>query len=160
MLEIIELKDTHKHFVNSLVTASWGSNILVTKGKVYKAHTLPGFIAMVDNIPQGLAIYAIENNECQIVSLDSLKEGIGIGSGLIKSVRKIAKDSKCNRLWLITTNDNTKALRFYQKRGFSLKALYANALEKSRKIKPEIPYLGIEGIPLRDEIELEMILSE
>lgn len=63
------------------------------------------------------------------------------------------------RLWLITTNDNMEALRFYQKRGFILSALYPNALEESRKLKPEIPEVGLEGIPLRDEIELEFKLN-
>ena len=60
---------------------------------------------------------------------------------------------------MITTNDNLNALRFYQKRGFVLAALYPNALVQSRKLKPEIPETGIGGLPLRDEIELEMKLD-
>ncbi|MGW8250920.1 MAG: GNAT family N-acetyltransferase, partial [Anaerolineales bacterium] len=59
---------------------------------------------------------------------------------------------------LITTNDNLPALRFYQKRGFHLVALYPNALAESRRLKPEIPFKGLDGIPLRDEIELEMLI--
>jgi hypothetical protein len=59
---------------------------------------------------------------------------------------------------LITTNDNVAALRFYQKRGFTLAALHKNALEQSRRLKPQIPLLGLDGIPLRDEIELEIFL--
>jgi hypothetical protein len=61
-------------------------------------------------------------------------------------------------MWLITTNDNMAALRFWQKRGFMLVAVYTNALEQSRKLKPEIPLIGLDGIPLRDEIELELLL--
>jgi hypothetical protein len=52
------------------------------------------------------------------------------------------------------------ALRFYQKRGFVLVALHRNALELSRKLKPEISLIGNAGIPLRDEIELEIMLDE
>jgi len=37
--------------------------------------------------------------------------------------------------------------------------LNRNALEVSRKLKPEIPQIGYDGIPLRDEVELEMILD-
>jgi hypothetical protein len=59
---------------------------------------------------------------------------------------------------LITTNDNTAALRFWQKRGFKLLRVHRNAVEKSRKLKPEIPLTGNDGIPIRDEIELEMML--
>jgi hypothetical protein len=36
--------------------------------------------------------------------------------------------------------------------------LYCNALDHARKIKPEIPLIGMDGIPLKHEIELEMIL--
>jgi hypothetical protein len=32
-------------------------------------------------------------------------------------------------------------------------------MEKSRLLKPEIPLIGNDGIPIRDEIELEMILA-
>jgi hypothetical protein len=66
----------------------------------------------------------------------------------------------CTRLWLITTNDNLHALRFYQKRGFMLVAVHRNAVEQSRKLKPEIPLYGKDGIPIRDEIELEMLLNQ
>ncbi len=52
------------------------------------------------------------------------------------------------------------ALRFYQKRGFVLVAIHRDALDISRKLKPEIPLIGNDGIPLRDEIELEMILND
>ena len=54
------------------------------------------------------------------------------------------------------SNDNPPALRFYQKRGFALVAVHANAVERSRQIKPEIPLIGRGGIPIRDEIELEL----
>jgi RimJ/RimL family protein N-acetyltransferase len=78
---------------------------------------------------------------------------------LIDTAKQRARQAGCQRLWLITTNDNLTALRFYQKRGFTLAALHRNALKQSRKIKPEIPLVGNHGIPLRDEIELEMILD-
>jgi RimJ/RimL family protein N-acetyltransferase len=85
-------------------------------------------------------------------------EGIGVGTALIAAVRTIAVRSKCRRVWVITTNDNLQALRFYQRKGFSLVALHRKALDQSRKLKPEIPLIGLDGIPLRDELELEMLL--
>jgi ribosomal protein S18 acetylase RimI-like enzyme len=100
----------------------------------------------------GLLTYRIENDECQIVTLDSLEEGIGVGSSLIDAVKSAAVSERCRRIWLISTNDNTPALRFYQRRGFMLAALYRNELEHSRELKPEIPSIS------RDEIELEMVL--
>jgi DNA-3-methyladenine glycosylase I len=93
---------------------------------------------------------------CEIVTLDSMNAGAGVGSALIETVRETARQSGCQRLWLVTTNDNLNALRFYQKRGLRLVALRPNAIEESRRIKPQIPLIGNDGIPLRDEIELEI----
>ncbi|MFP3471139.1 GNAT family N-acetyltransferase, partial [Micrococcus sp. SIMBA_144] len=67
--------------------------------------------------------------------------------------------SGCSRITLITTNDNLAALKFYQKRGFVMTAIHRNAVEKARKIKPEIPLIGNDGIPIRDEIQLEKAVT-
>jgi hypothetical protein len=57
---------------------------------------------------------------------------------------------------VVTTNDNTDALRFYQQRGFTLAGLRPGAVTDSRtRLKPEIPPVGEHGIPLRDEVLLE-----
>ena len=93
-----------------------------------------------------------------MVTFNSTVEGQGIGTALLEAVKLAAVEAGCNRLWVITTNDNWPALRYYQKRGFRLRAVYPDALDHSRKLKPEIPLFGLEGIPLRDEIELEMRL--
>jgi hypothetical protein len=63
------------------------------------------------------------------------------------------------RLWLVTTNDNVDALRFYQRRGFRLAELRPEAVTLSRRaLKPEIPMVGAHGIELRDELELDLEL--
>ena len=72
--------------------------------------------------------------------------------------RQAAREAGCGRVWLITTNDNLRALRFYQRRGFRLVAVHPDALERSRELKPSIPEIGLDGIPLRDELELELTL--
>jgi ribosomal protein S18 acetylase RimI-like enzyme len=43
---------------------------------------------------------------------------------------------------LITTNDNLRAIGFYQRLGYQLVNVYPNAVEKSRKIKSEIPLIA------------------
>ena len=94
----------------------------------------------------------------EILSLDSLREQTGIGTALLNAATEKAKSGGLERIMLITTNDNLPALRFYQKRGFDLVRIRRNALEQARKIKPEIPMTGMDGIPLKHEIELELIL--
>jgi ribosomal protein S18 acetylase RimI-like enzyme len=105
-----------------------------------------------------LITYRVEGDVCEIITLNSLVEGRGIGTALVQAVREAAVEAGCRRLWLITTNDNLTALRFWQKRGFSLVRVYRNAVTDSRRLKPEIPLTGEHGIPIRDEIELEIIL--
>ena len=155
-IEAITEKD--REWVRSLLHERWGSSNIVTRGRVHQADVLPGFIAYPEGQPKGLITYQIEKGECEIISLDSLESGRGIGSGLIRSIIDLARFENCKRVWLITTNDNTNALRFYQMLGFELVAIYRNTINAHRKLKPEIPVIGNDGIPVRDEIELEMKL--
>ena len=130
----------------------------MSKGRMFDPSELEGFAAVADEKVVGLVTFRVERDECEVVTLNSLSEGTGTGSSLLNAVRDTAIKARCRRLWLITTNDNLSALRFYQKWGLRITAIYPNALERSRMLKPEIPLLGKEGIPIRDEIELEMIL--
>jgi DNA-3-methyladenine glycosylase I len=158
MFTIRPAEKEDRNWVAQFLDDQWGSTRIVTRGQVYLAHLLPGFIAMQGEERIGLITYRFEEAECEIITINSMIEGEGIGSALIESVKQAVIPEGCKRIWLITTNDNMRALRFYQKRGFTLATLYPNALEQSRKLKPEIPLFGIDGIPLRDEIELEMRL--
>jgi GNAT superfamily N-acetyltransferase len=150
-------KEDH-NWVVSLLTVQWGSARIVTHGKVFQADQLPGFIAIQNDKPVGLITYRIDGKECEIGSINSLVEKIGIGTALVQAVRAVVQKAGCCRLWLITTNANTDALHFWKKRGFVLAAVYLGAVEHSRKLKPEIPLLEDNGIPIRDEIELELLL--
>ena len=156
--QIRPLNESDHDWVAGFLVEHWGSSKMATKGKTYDADRLPGFVAIQENKSVGLITYRIDGNQCEIGSLNSLVESAGIGTALINAVKDAADAAGCKRLWLITTNDNTAALNFYQKRGFILAALCTNAIEKSRKLKPEIPITGNNGIPLRDEIELELLL--
>jgi GNAT superfamily N-acetyltransferase len=147
-----------KESVSQLITEEFGAARMVTRGRLVDTAACPGFMAWQREAPIGVATYEIVGDACEIVVLLSRVEGIGVGSALIDAVREVAEEAGCQRLWLITTNDNMHALRFYQKRGFRLVAIYPNALEQSRRLKPEIPLIGFDGIPLRDEIELEIRL--
>lgn len=156
--EIKPLDQNTRNAAVNLITDHWGSNIIVSKGKIHLAENLDGFTASDEHGIKGLITYGIAGGECEIVSLDSLYENIGIGSTLIDKVVEKAKEKNLKRVWLITTNDNTHAIRFYQKRGFNIAAIHLNAIEKSRKIKPQIPLYGCDDIPIRHEIEFEKLL--
>jgi N-acetylglutamate synthase-like GNAT family acetyltransferase len=137
----------------------WGSDEMVTRGRVYRPEQLEGFVVEEQGAWLGLLTFAVEDRECEITSLDSLREGTGIGSALIQKTLAEARARGCTRLFLITTNDNLHALGFYQRRGFEIVTVYRGAVNQSRKIKPGIPLVGMNSIPLRDEIELEIALK-
>jgi ribosomal protein S18 acetylase RimI-like enzyme len=154
-INVRSIYDADKTWINRILTDRWGSTTIITRGVLHAANELSGFIAVEENVPVGLLTYRFDAGACEIVSLDSLSDGRGIGSSLLKSVEQSAKEKRCNRIWLITTNDNLHALRFYQRRGYVLVAVHRDAMERSRQLKPQIPIVGKDSIPLRDEIELE-----
>lgn len=158
MLEAKPVDIKMRKAVIDLMRENWGGTTIVSNGKIHSADNLPGFAVSEHQQLKGLITYSIQNNECEIVSLDSLAEKQGIGTLLINTVVEEARIHKCRRVWLITTNDNTSAMRFYQKRGFSFAGIYMNAVQESRKIKPQIPLYGIDDIPILHEIEFEKIL--
>ena len=145
-------------WIDELMRSRYAAEILVTRGHTHLPSSLPGFIAIVQGARAGLITLRFNNDDCEVISLDSLQESRGVGTALTCKALEAASSKGCRRLWLITTNDNLRALGFYQKRGFSLVAVHRNALETTRRIKPTLPLWGMDGIPLRDEIELEMEL--
>jgi ribosomal protein S18 acetylase RimI-like enzyme len=141
-----------------VLTRSWGSTQVVSRGRLHDASELPGLVAGFDDERIGLLTWSVEGDECEVVTLDSLVERRGIGRALLEAATEEAVALGCRRLWLITTNDNLPALRFYQRLGWDLVALHRGAVDEARRLKPEIPAVGLDGIALRHELELELPL--
>lgn len=152
-IRAVREKDREK--IRKFIRKHWGSEKVISRKKIYYPEKLPGFVAIKNNQYLGLITYFIKKDYCEIITINSLLRRKGIGTALIKAVKKLAKKSKCKRIWLVTTNDNLEALRFYQKRGFFIKAIYPDIIKSYRKLKP-IPLIGKNGIFIRDEIELEL----
>jgi ribosomal protein S18 acetylase RimI-like enzyme len=153
--DIRDLTPEDKHWVQRVLVQYWGSTTQITKGKKYQADELPGLVAQRDGSEVGLLTYHIEDGACEIITHNSMAGHGGIGSCLLDAVRNKARELGCKRLWLITTNDNTPALRFYQRRDFEIVGFHRNAVMEARKLKPEIPNIGFDGIPIKHEIEME-----
>ena len=157
--QVRPLTTEDREWVRQFTMEHWGDTLVVAHGKVYHPETLPGFVAVLKENRVGLLTYVLEEEQCEIVTLDSTRLEIGIGTRLIQAIMQVAQAAGCKRLWLITTNDNLHALRFYQKRGFRLVAVHCNAVDAARQLKPLISLIGNDQIPLHDEIELEMLLE-
>lgn len=163
LFHIRPLVTQDRNWVAHFLDDHWGSTKIVSRGKAYYGHLLPGFTAELDNAPDdappaGLITYNIEGEDCEIITLDDKQPGLGVGEALLEIVKADAIEAGCKRMWLILTNDNLDGLRFYQQLGYELVAVHRNALAAARKLKPQIPLVGKHDIPLRDEIELELPL--
>jgi ribosomal protein S18 acetylase RimI-like enzyme len=136
----------------------WGSTLVARRGELVDAATLPALVAALDRSPVGLATYSTVDGDWEIVSIHTEVHRVGVGSALLTAIENLAETAGGRRVWLVTTNDNTGALRFYQKAGYDLVALHRDAVTVARaRLKPEIP-TQIDGIELRHELELERLL--
>jgi GNAT superfamily N-acetyltransferase len=145
--------------IHQAVEALWGSPILVVHLKQYNCDELPGLAAFLEGDLAGFLHYEIKEDACEILTLAALTEGQGIGTALISAIEKYAAERHCNRILVATTNDNLHAIKFYQHRGFQLKEVFWGRINLARRMKPSIPTIGENGIPIQDEILLEKDLA-
>ena len=132
---------------------------IVSRGRLTEdASTLGGFVAERAGTKVGYALVRIDQDELEVVALEALTRRQGVGTALLAAVADDAQNAGCARVWLITTNDNLDAMRFYQRRGWDLVALHRDAVTAGRQLKPEIPEVGDYGLPIRHELEFELLL--
>jgi len=146
--------------VTAFIAGEWHGTDMRIRGEVIDMTAADGFVWLEPGgaAIRGLVTYSIRDRVCEITSLDSKCENRGVGTALVELVKEAARAQGCERLQLITTNDNVKAMRFYQKRGFELAGVNLGAIDRARALKPEIPLIGQNGIPIKHEIEFMMTL--
>jgi GNAT superfamily N-acetyltransferase len=144
--------------VEQLILERWGDTKVVGRRGVWVPADLPGFAAFEAGRCVGLVTYELGGEACEIVTIDALEEGKGIGTALLGAVTQAARDAGCSLVQLLTTNNNVRALAFYQKRGFRLVGLVPGAIDEERSLKPSIPLVDAAGLPIRDELHLELEL--
>jgi 2-oxo-4-hydroxy-4-carboxy--5-ureidoimidazoline (OHCU) decarboxylase/GNAT superfamily N-acetyltransferase len=116
-----------------------------------------GIIAERDGRPVALLTVHESERGLEVLTLHSEVEGIGAGSRLLETALRVAVASDAPRLWLVTTNDNLPAIRWYLRRGMRVVAVHPNGVETDRALKPQIPAVNPRnGIPIRDYVELEL----
>ncbi len=154
-----DLEDAERRWLAERLCSGWGGVGIARRGELRDACVLPALVAERDGEPVGVLTYEVVGGHLEIVTIEAFVAGTGVGSALIAAAAEIGQRLGCRRLWLITTNDNVRALRFYQRRGLRLVEVYPGAVEVARSMKPSIPLIGQDGIEICDEIELEMVLG-
>jgi GNAT superfamily N-acetyltransferase len=158
-LQITPIEERDREWVSEITYQRWGAEYVVVHGAVYFPWKLKGFLAR-NGLDEklGLITYTLDGSDCEIITLDSFVESQGVGRELLARVIRKAEQVDCSRVYLTTTNDNQRGIAFYRRNGFRLAAVHPGAVERARKLKPSIPMLSPTGIPIRDELEFELLL--
>ncbi len=132
-----------------------GGRLQARRDEVVDVLDASGFVAEHNGEPIGILTYAGRNDGTEILYVETTARQRGVGSALIQALVRLVGTKQ--RIWVVTTNDNLDALRFYQRRGFAFREVRVGAVDRAREtIKPLLPLVGDYGIPLRDEVELEL----
>ncbi|HEX5203586.1 MAG TPA: GNAT family N-acetyltransferase [Actinoplanes sp.] len=140
--------------ITEVLLRSWGSTTVVAHGVRYDAADLPALVAERAGRVAGILTYAIGVDGFEVVTLDAVERYAGVGTALLDAASEVASANGLERIWLITTNDNVDALRFYQRRGMRIVGVNPGAVDEARMLKPAIPLAGAHGIEIHDEIVL------
>jgi ribosomal protein S18 acetylase RimI-like enzyme len=160
VVEVRPLADADRAWSIEVETESWGEPVVARKGELVDLDGLPGFVAVIEDDRVGLATYAVRGDECELVTITSLEEGRGVGRALLEAVREAAEEAGCRRVWLVTTNNNTRAFHVFQRFGFDLCAFRRNGVDELRRtVKPSISERDEDGVPIAHELELELLLG-
>ena len=153
------LTPADKPAVMALLVREWGAVEVaaLSIGGVIDASELPGWLAESDDEVVGMLTYLVREEVAELVTINAFTGG-GVGAALVAALVEECRARGIRGIHVTTTNDNMRALRFYQRAGFRLAALRVDVMTEVRKLKPEIPSHGFDGIPIRDEIELTMEL--
>ncbi|HET8672035.1 MAG TPA: GNAT family N-acetyltransferase, partial [Thermoleophilaceae bacterium] len=130
-MEVRPLRDDERSWLAERLRESWGSHRVVSRGRLRDASKLDALVCEGDGERLGAATLEFRDGDCELVTLDAFDQGRGAGSALLAAAADEARTKGCGRLWLVTTNDNLRALRFYQRRGLRLAALHAGGSDEA-----------------------------
>lgn len=152
------MADRDRPWVEGVIAQQWGLPVVSVSG-VHDPSAYPGFIFEMDGRPVGAVTYSISGDACEVVTLNSGISGRGIGRALMAEAAKAARAAGCRRLWLVTTNDNIRAIDFYQRFGMDLVRVHRHFVDEVRRHKPGVEVAEGDGvIPFRHALEFELLL--
>ena len=153
------LTPADRPWARATLERGWGATAVARLGELVEAVELPGFVAVEGAEPVGLLTYLERADGVEVVTIQALTPGRGIGRALMDAVHAHAVAGGAPRVWLTTTNDNVRAFGFYQRWGMDLRRVIRDGVAESRRVKPSIPAAGAGGIPIRHELEFERVIE-
>jgi len=147
---------TDRTHIAELADYFWGEVEVKCFGRSYQVDVLPAFVACDGDEIAGVAVYTREGEAVNLVMLNVLPQwqGRGTARDLIVAVAEVARAEGAGRLIVATTNDDLLALGLYQRLGFTITGVrVGELLEHHGGVE-----LGFAGTPVRDEIQMELLL--
>lgn len=146
---------TDRAFLDELLRLRWSGGALMLRGKIVHPKDVEALAAYHDGRLAGVATWRLEGPVIYLATLNNITEQRGVGVALLDAMMNLGRQKGSALLRVIVTNDNLNALGFYQRRGFRIIAVHPGAIDTIRALLPNIPTMGANRIPIRDEIELE-----
>lgn len=160
-VQLVARTQEHDAFVREELHRHWHGTQIWSRGIRYDADKIPAIVAVRNQEPVGLLTYEFLSggSQCEVVTLSTRDENRGIAASLLERAEDIARAAGSWRIFLTTTNDNLRAIGVYQKRGWTFAALHKGIVDLARERVPHIPRIGLNGLPVRDELEFELWLG-
>ncbi len=158
-MTIRPVTESDRDWAAALVAHYFGTPEIISRGVRHDTRSLPGLLAEDKGKQMGLVHHRIQGARCEVVTLIVLRPRQGLGRRLLEALGSLARASGCRCLWLVTTNENRPAQRFYEALGWRRVAVHRGAVTAARRLKPEIPERADDGTPIEDEIEYEFRLD-
>lgn len=144
--------------LEQLLRMRWPEETLIICGEFIRPEDVEGLGYYADGRLHGIGTWRSHGKTMHIVAINAFSGVRGVGIAIVDAMVDHGRRHEMTLLRATISNDNTVALRFYQKRGFRVTALHRGIFDVMRSMKPSIPQIGLDGIPMRDEFELEFEL--
>jgi ribosomal protein S18 acetylase RimI-like enzyme len=144
----------NRNDIERFLIERWKSVNIAYNGGIYGMSHAPAFVAYAESQLVGLITLRQRPDALQMMTIDALAPGQGIGTALIAAAENYAREKGERRILVSTTNNNARGIAFYEKRGFRVHEVRPGAVAASRKLKPQIPEFDEQGLAITDEIDL------
>ena len=147
--------------IEELALYFWDETVVDCFDRQYDVMACPAFVACDGEDVVGAAVFAVEEawSALVLVMLNVLPgfQGRGGGRSLLDALRQEARQRGLDRILVVTTNDDLPALALYQRYGFRIAEIVVGRVATDHAAGRDGQVLaGFAGIPVRDEIRLEL----
>jgi ribosomal protein S18 acetylase RimI-like enzyme len=155
---ILRASEPHdRERLEQLALHFWGETEVECFDRVYDVLELPAIVAELGGEVVGFVCFAVDGERINLVMCNVLPDfqGRGVGKDLLQAAVEKARLLGLTRLVVATSNDDLPALAFYQRAGFTVEAVVPGRILEHHGEEEK----GFAGIPVRDEIRLQLPLA-